>query len=88
MSFLYTPSEYLRPWKLFSLAAGIALLVLGSIHMPSPDWDMPISFIMALPACSCCSTLSRENSSGYYQGYGYDSYATYNVRGCSFKRDR
>ena len=27
MSFLYTPSEYLRPWKLFSLAAGIALPV-------------------------------------------------------------
>ena len=45
--FLYTPSEYLRPWKLFSLAAGIALLVLGSIYMPAPDWDIPISFIMA-----------------------------------------
>ena len=27
--------------------AGIALLVLGSIHMPAPDWDIPISFIMA-----------------------------------------
>ena len=45
--FLYTPSEYLRPWKLLSLAAGIALLVLGSIYMPAPDWDIPISFIMA-----------------------------------------
>ena len=31
MSFLYAPAEYLRPWKLLSLAAGIGLLVAGSI---------------------------------------------------------
>jgi hypothetical protein len=48
--FLYPPNEYLRPWKLASLAAGIGLLVAGSIHTPAPDWDIPVSFIMA--ACT------------------------------------
>ena len=42
--------EYLRPWKLFSLAAGIALLVIGAQRKIAPDWDIPISFIMALLA--------------------------------------
>jgi hypothetical protein len=39
--------EYCRPWKLFTLVAGIALLILGSLYQPAPDWDIPISFIMA-----------------------------------------
>ena len=46
-----TPSkanEYLRPWKLSSLACGIALLVAGAFHYDAPDWDVPISLIMAL----------------------------------------
>ncbi len=65
VNFLYKPSEYLRPWKLFSLAAGIALLVLGSIYMPAPDWDIPISFIMAGPTyltapCSLRVLLERR----------------------------
>lgn len=40
--------EYLRPWKLTTLALGIALLIAGSRYFPAPDWDVPISFIMAL----------------------------------------
>lgn len=40
-------SEYLRPWKLFSLACGVALLIVGSYHYDAPDWDIPISLIMA-----------------------------------------
>ncbi len=39
--------EYRRPWKLLTLAAGIVLLVAGSVHYRAPDWDMPISLIMA-----------------------------------------
>lgn len=50
MGFFYAPVEYVRPWKLTSLAAGFGLLVLGSIYTPAPDWDIPISFIMALCA--------------------------------------
>lgn len=41
-------SEYLRPWKLTTLAAGIALLIIGSFYYDAPDWDIPISFIMAI----------------------------------------
>lgn|SRR5574337_735968 len=48
MSFFYAPLEYVRPWKLASLAVGIALLVLGSIYTPAPDWDVAISLIMAV----------------------------------------
>ncbi len=40
--------EYIRPWKLATLAVGIALLILGSFYLPAPDWDIPISFIMAV----------------------------------------
>ncbi len=42
--------EYLRPWKLFTLAIGIALLIVGSFYYEAPDWDIPISFIMAILA--------------------------------------
>lgn len=39
--------EYKRPWKLFALFIGLSLLVLGSFIYRAPDWDIPISFIMA-----------------------------------------
>lgn len=42
--------EYLRPWKLITLGIGIALLIAGSYYYDAPDWDVPISFIMALLA--------------------------------------
>jgi len=40
-------TEYLRPWKLFSLAAGVVLLIAGWFYYHAPDWDIPISLIMA-----------------------------------------
>lgn len=40
-------TEYARPWKLFTLAIGIALLILGSFYYQAPDWDIAISLIMA-----------------------------------------
>ncbi|MDD3608123.1 MAG: hypothetical protein PHI49_00045 [Halothiobacillaceae bacterium] len=40
--------EYRRPWKLFTLVLGIALLLAGSVYMPAPDWDVGVSFIMAI----------------------------------------
>ena len=42
--------EYRRPWKLFTLAIGIGLLVAGSFYYKAPDWDISISFIMAILA--------------------------------------
>ena len=41
-------NEYKRPWKLFALFSGLALLIAGSIYFPAPDWDVSISFIMAI----------------------------------------
>jgi len=41
-------SEWFRPWKLFTLAIGIALLIVGSYYYSAPDWDIPISLIMAI----------------------------------------
>jgi hypothetical protein len=43
-------TEYRRPWKLATLAIGIALLIFGSFYYKAPDWDIPISFIMAILA--------------------------------------
>jgi len=40
-------AEYTRPWKLMTLAVGIALLIVGSFYYEAPDWDIPISLIMA-----------------------------------------
>jgi len=40
-------NEFLRPWKLATLAIGIGLLILGAEHFGAPDWDVPISLIMA-----------------------------------------
>lgn len=42
--------EYLRPWKLTTLALGLALLVLGAFYYNQPDWDVGISFVMGLLA--------------------------------------
>ena len=39
-----------RPWKLATFAIGVTLLVLGSFYYQAPDWDIPISFIMAILA--------------------------------------
>ncbi|MBI1906363.1 MAG: hypothetical protein HYS20_09045 [Rhodocyclales bacterium] len=47
MIFLYDLPEYLRPWKLATLLLGITLLIVGSFVTPAPDWDIPISLIMA-----------------------------------------
>jgi hypothetical protein len=42
--------EFVRPWKPFSLAVGLGLLVVGSFYYEAIDWDIPISLIMGLLA--------------------------------------
>jgi hypothetical protein len=42
--------EWLRPWKLATLAAGIGLLIVGGRYYKAIDWDTPVSVIMALVA--------------------------------------
>jgi hypothetical protein len=41
-------NELYRPWKLLTLGLGVGLLVWGSFYYSAPDWDIPISLIMAL----------------------------------------
>lgn len=43
-------TELLRPWKLATLAAGLGLLIGGSFVYNAPDWDIPVSIIMAVVA--------------------------------------
>jgi hypothetical protein len=43
-------TEFRRPWKLCTLAIGISLLIFGAFYYRAPDWDIPISFIMAMLA--------------------------------------
>jgi len=43
----------IAPWRLCLLAAGLALLCVGSHVTPSDDWDYPISFIMGVFAYVC-----------------------------------
>jgi hypothetical protein len=47
--------EYKRPWKLVTLFIGLSLLIVGSFYYQAPDWDIPISFIMAILAYSTAS---------------------------------
>ena len=47
MPYFYPAAEYFRPWKLFSLFCGIIFLLIGARYSGLPDWDVPISFIMA-----------------------------------------
>lgn len=43
-------AEYRRPWKVVFLLIGIALLIFGVYYYEAPDWDVSISFIMAILA--------------------------------------
>ena len=40
--------EYLKPWRLATLAIGMPLLVAGSLFEQLADWDVGVSVLMAL----------------------------------------
>ncbi len=52
-------AEFLRPWKLVTLAAGIALLIAGSYLMPAPDWGIPDSILLAMFAYATAPLVVR-----------------------------
>ncbi len=39
--------NYRHPWNIGTLLVGIGLLIAGSFYYGAPDWDIPISLIMA-----------------------------------------
>jgi hypothetical protein len=41
--------EWLRPWKLATLAASLGLVVWGAFRVGAPDWDVGICFVMGVP---------------------------------------
>lgn len=41
--------ELIGFWRLVSLCVGLVILVLGSVFLPSEDWDLGICFAMGLP---------------------------------------
>jgi hypothetical protein len=43
-------NELLRPWKLTTLGFGLGALIIGADIYQAPDWDIPISIIMAVVA--------------------------------------
>ncbi len=49
-----TVDKYVRtltsPWRLSSLAIGLALLIAGAYYFNAPDWDVPVSLLMAVSA--------------------------------------
>lgn len=42
--------EITRPWKLLSLAAGLASLIAGAFYYDFQDWDVGISILMGVMA--------------------------------------
>jgi len=59
--------EYLRPWKLGTLAIGLALLIAGAFHFNQPDWDVGISFVMGLLAYFTAPWALRTVKSGRWK---------------------
>lgn len=43
-------AEFIRPWKVFTFAIGLTLLIVGSFYWDTYDWDVGISLIMGLLA--------------------------------------
>lgn len=57
--------RFINAWNLATLGAGVALLIVGALYYQAPDWDIPISLIMAgfsyLTAASSIQVLVQRN---------------------------
>jgi hypothetical protein len=75
--------EYLRPWKLATLAIGIGLLIVGSFYYQAPDWDIPISLIMATLAYLTAPLSLRVIMERHWRHFPLMLFATwFTVDGC------
>jgi hypothetical protein len=50
MNYLYPLADYFTPWRLITLFLGMVFLFAGALWSGLPDWDIPVSIIMAIPA--------------------------------------
>lgn len=50
MTYLLRKADYFSPWRLVTLWLGLLFLMAGAVWSGLPDWDVPISFLMAIPA--------------------------------------
>lgn len=50
MNYLLALEDYFHPWRIFTLLLGLAFLIAGATYSGLPDWDIPISLLMAVPA--------------------------------------
>ncbi len=76
-------NELTRPWKLFTLAVGVFLLIWGSFYYEAPDWDIAISLIMALFAYLTASWSMRVMVKRRWRDFPLMLFATWwTVDGC------
>lgn len=62
-------SEYLRPWKLVTLLLGAVALIVGSVYTPAPDWDAPISIVMAVSTYLTAPYVVRAIAEGRWRSW-------------------
>lgn len=54
--------ELIRPWKLATLAVGVALLIVGAFYYQALDWDIGVSLTMAALADSDALSFSEATA--------------------------
>lgn len=75
--------ELLRPWKLATFAFGVIVLVLGAQTVGAPDWDVPISLIMATLAYVAAPWTLRVLLERRWRAMPFALFATwFTVDGC------
>ncbi len=58
--------DLLQPWKLVSLLLGIMFLIWGAGFFNVPDWDIGVSFAMAIPTYLTAGWVMRKVSDHEY----------------------
>lgn len=61
--------DLLQPWKLVSLVLVIGVLIWGAEFFGIPDWDIPVSFLMAIPTYLTAGWVMREISGHRWKNF-------------------
>lgn len=60
--------NYLQPWKLVTLALGIAALILGRFYYSADDWTISLSIVMGVAAYYCAPISYHQLRQGTFMG--------------------